>query len=117
MKKVILTGDRPTGNLHIGHYFGSIKNRVLLQDSYDTYIEATGSSDVIKKLRKNGHKIYIITSRLYTKEQSIKGELFRKMLEYWLKKNNIEYDKIIYCNDDKVVNDKYYVFEIRLGML
>ena len=39
MKKVILTGDRPTGNLHIGHYFGSIKNRVLLQDSYDTYIE------------------------------------------------------------------------------
>ena len=67
------------------------------------------ASDVIKKLRKNGHKIYIITSRLYTKEQSIKGELFRKMLEYWLKKNNIEYDKIIYCNDDKVVNDKYYV--------
>lgn len=28
----IMTGDRPTGNLHIGHYFGSLRNRVLLQD-------------------------------------------------------------------------------------
>ena len=29
-KKRILTGDRPTGKLHIGHYFGSLKNRVKL---------------------------------------------------------------------------------------
>ena len=28
----MLTGDRPTGPLHIGHYFGSLKNRVLLQN-------------------------------------------------------------------------------------
>ena len=32
MSKVILTGDRPTGNLHIGHYVGSIANRVRLQN-------------------------------------------------------------------------------------
>ncbi|MGT2926433.1 tryptophan--tRNA ligase [Streptococcus cuniculipharyngis] len=31
MKPIILTGDRPTGKLHIGHYVGSLKNRVLLQ--------------------------------------------------------------------------------------
>lgn len=31
-KPVILTGDRPTGKLHIGHYVGSLKNRVLLQE-------------------------------------------------------------------------------------
>ncbi len=37
--KTILTGDRPSGNLHLGHYFGSIKNRVLLQDEYETFIE------------------------------------------------------------------------------
>ena len=36
--KIILTGDRPTGKLHIGHYFGSLKNRVKLQDEYETYI-------------------------------------------------------------------------------
>lgn len=36
-KKRILTGDRPTGKLHLGHYFGSLMNRVRLQDEYDCY--------------------------------------------------------------------------------
>ena len=38
MKKIILTGDRPTGQLHIGHLFGSLLKRVELQDQYDSYI-------------------------------------------------------------------------------
>ncbi|MFC6617049.1 tryptophan--tRNA ligase [Deinococcus radiophilus] len=37
-RKRILTGDRPTGPLHIGHYVGSLKNRVKLQRDYDTFI-------------------------------------------------------------------------------
>lgn len=39
-KHVVLTGDRPTGRLHIGHYIGSLKNRVTLQNSgdYDNFI-------------------------------------------------------------------------------
>lgn len=36
-KKRILTGDRPTGHLHLGHWVGSIKNRVALQDQYECY--------------------------------------------------------------------------------
>jgi len=36
-KKVILTGDRPTGKMHLGHYVGSLVNRVRLQDEYDCY--------------------------------------------------------------------------------
>ena len=32
-RKVILTGDRPTGRLHIGHYVGSLRERVVLQNS------------------------------------------------------------------------------------
>ncbi len=36
--KRILTGDRPTGPLHIGHYFGSLQDRVRLQDEYETYV-------------------------------------------------------------------------------
>lgn len=36
-KKRILTGDRPTGKLHLGHYVGSLKNRVALQDKYECY--------------------------------------------------------------------------------
>jgi tryptophanyl-tRNA synthetase len=34
-REVILTGDRPTGPLHLGHYVGSLRNRVLLQDRHD----------------------------------------------------------------------------------
>ena len=33
MSKIILTGDRPTGRLHVGHYVGSLKRRVELQNS------------------------------------------------------------------------------------
>src|SRR3984885_9589681 len=38
MIKRILTGDRPTGPLHLGHYVGSLQNRVRLQDEYDTFV-------------------------------------------------------------------------------
>lgn len=38
MKKIILTGDRPSGPLHLGHYVGSLKNRVLLQDTCTQYV-------------------------------------------------------------------------------
>ena len=40
MKEIILTGDRPTGKLHLGHYIGSLKNRVTLQDDdrYESYV-------------------------------------------------------------------------------
>ncbi|KKQ62422.1 MAG: Tryptophan-tRNA ligase [Candidatus Shapirobacteria bacterium GW2011_GWF1_38_23] len=36
-KKRILTGDRPTGPLHLGHYIGTLKNRAALQDKYDCF--------------------------------------------------------------------------------
>jgi tryptophanyl-tRNA synthetase len=37
MKKRILTGDRPTGKLHLGHYVGTLKNRVRLQEEFDCF--------------------------------------------------------------------------------
>lgn len=37
-KRTILTGDRPSGPLHLGHYVGSLKNRVLLQESHEQFI-------------------------------------------------------------------------------
>lgn len=37
MKKIVLTGDRPTGKLHLGHYVGSLRKRVELQNSDDDY--------------------------------------------------------------------------------
>lgn len=59
MRKVILTGDRPTGALHIGHYIGSLKNRVEMQKDCETYIMVadtqaiTDNFDDIKKVRDN----------------------------------------------------------------
>ena len=38
VRKRILTGDRPTGRLHLGNYAGTLENRVKLQDTYDTFL-------------------------------------------------------------------------------
>jgi tryptophanyl-tRNA synthetase len=37
-KKIVLTGDRPTGPLHLGHYVGSLKNRLLLQETCQQFV-------------------------------------------------------------------------------
>ena len=37
-RKRILTGDTPTGKLHLGHYVGTLENRIKLQDEYETFI-------------------------------------------------------------------------------
>ena len=63
--KRILTGDRPTGNMHIGHYFGSLLSRVDLQDKFDTYIliadvqALTDNFNNPEKVRKNVNKILL----------------------------------------------------------
>ncbi|MEI7709546.1 MAG: tryptophan--tRNA ligase [bacterium] len=58
--KIVLTGDRPTGKLHLGHYVGSIKNRVKLQDeaAKSFYMVAdiqalTDNADNPEKVRSN----------------------------------------------------------------
>ena len=62
MKKIILTGDRPTGKLHVGHYVGSLKGRVALQNSgaYDEIFimiadaqALTDNADHPEKVRQN----------------------------------------------------------------
>ena len=57
-KEILLTGDRPTGKLHIGHYIGSLKNRVKLQNSgkYDPYIMIADTQDLTDNAR-NPEKI------------------------------------------------------------
>ena len=64
-KKRIVTGDRPTGRLHIGHYFGSLKKRVEMQNSgeYDPYIliadvqALTDNFNNPDKVRKNVREV------------------------------------------------------------
>ena len=63
MKKRILTGDRPTGPLHLGHYFGALKDRVALQDEYDTFViiadvqALTDNFNDPKKVRDNVYQV------------------------------------------------------------
>jgi tryptophanyl-tRNA synthetase len=59
MKKIILTGDRPSGRLHLGHLVGSLQNRVRLQDEYEQYVmiadlqALTDNFDHPEKMREN----------------------------------------------------------------
>ena len=66
-KKIVLTGDRPTGRLHIGHYFGSLKTRVEMQnhEEYEPYIliadvqALTDNFNNPEKVRKNVREVAI----------------------------------------------------------
>lgn len=58
-KKIVLTGDRPTGPLHLGHYVGSLKQRVQLQHEYSQYVmiadvqALTDNFETPEKVRNN----------------------------------------------------------------
>ena len=66
-KKTILTGDRPTGKLHLGHYVGSLKNRVRLQDEYRCFfiiadlhtLTTKPSKDDIEKIADNAREMVL----------------------------------------------------------
>ena len=66
-KKRILTGDRPTGKLHLGHYVGSLANRVRLQDEYECFfiiadlhtLTTRPEREHILKIRHNVREIVI----------------------------------------------------------
>ena len=70
MQKIILTGDRPTGRLHVGHYAGSLKERVELQNSgqFDKVFimiadaqALTDNAEHPEKVRENVLEVLLIT--------------------------------------------------------
>lgn len=90
-------------------------NKYLVE--YVTKIEPRRfASEVIKKLRQEGNKIYIITAR---NEEGLPAEAYGKMQELtkqWLIQNEIEYDKIIFASDTEkkekcIENDITYMIE------
>ncbi len=66
-RKRILTGDRPTGKLHLGHYVGSVANRLRLQDTYDCFfivadlhtLTTKPDKESIQALRQNVHDVVL----------------------------------------------------------
>jgi len=66
MKKRILTGDRPTGKLHLGHYVGSLANRVKLQDEYECFFIVAD--------------LHMLTTKISKKEISQTDEIVRHLV-------------------------------------
>lgn len=67
-RKRILTGDRPTGKLHIGHLIGSIQNRVKLQNEYETFVEIAniqGFTDNVNNPKKIRESVYELLCDYY----------------------------------------------------
>ncbi len=73
-------------------------------DFWDKYLEFYAvnekarpfASEVIKKLKKDGHEIYIVTARWLTNRDDSIGENMRKIVKKWLLENEIIYDKLIF---------------------
>ena len=67
MRKRILTGDRPTGRPHLGHYVGSFKSRVKLQEEYETYLLVADlhmlttkqSKEHVEEVAKNARRLVL----------------------------------------------------------
>jgi len=90
-KKIILTGDRPTGKLHLGHYVGSLKNRVELQNSgdYDVFVFAA-DLQALTDNAKNPKKIqdlYYNMEILLNIYNDLEDE-YKKFIPYILKDHN-----------------------------
>ena len=106
-EKIILTGDRPTGRLHIGHYVGSLKRRVDLQNAGDyskmfIFIAdsqaLTDNIDNPEKVRQN----VIIKSQW-------KNDCFINTVNYFSKKVNVSFCHVqnmsLLCTNFEVNNE------------
>ncbi len=62
-KGIILTGDRPTGPLHVGHYVGTLANRVRLQDEYKVFLVVAD----YHALTRTAEKDHVVATRRYSR--------------------------------------------------
>ena len=60
----ILTGDRPTGPLHLGHYVGTLANRVRLQDEYEVFLLVAD----YHALTRTAEKEHVVATRQYSRD-------------------------------------------------
>ena len=59
-----------------------------------------GAKQTIRTLRKDSHKIFIISKRVFTTHDNFRGRLMRFLMRNWLWRNGIRYDEIIFCDND-----------------
>ena len=63
-RKRILTGDRPTGPLHLGHYVGTLANRVRLQDEYEVFLLVADYHALTRHVEKE----HVVATRQFTRD-------------------------------------------------
>ena len=87
MKQVILTGDRPTGRLHVGHYVGSLKERVRLQNSgkfdeiYIMIADAQALTDNAELTELSFYYMNLVTVARVQRNPTVKAEIKQKNFE------------------------------------
>jgi uncharacterized HAD superfamily protein len=59
-----------------------------------------GAKLVTRKLHADGHRIYIITKRVFTCKDTFMGKLMRFIVRNWLWRNGIRYHEIVFCDND-----------------
>jgi len=59
-----------------------------------------GAKDLLHKLKKDGHRVLIITKRAYTCRGGVKGRLMRLLVRGWLMRNKILFQRIVFCDSD-----------------
>lgn len=75
---------------------------------YNKNVIATeGMKELIDKLRKEGHRVYILSSRAMAEKNNIIGAIMRKLVEESLERNQIDVDGIIYCSPSNSEKEKY----------
>lgn len=84
-------------------------SKEIEMDFWNEYLESYAinekarpfASEIIKKLKEDGHEIYIITARWLTNIDDDKGEKMRDIVRKWLFENDILYDELIFSKGDK----------------
>lgn len=66
----------------------------------------SGAAETIRRLKEDGHRIIIITSRVYTAGTGPMGFFPRSVLKRWLKKRGVIYDAIVFCQGSAVAKAK-----------
>jgi len=59
-----------------------------------------GAKTTVRQLRKDGHKIFIISKRVFTCQDDFMGKLMRFIVRNWLWRNGIKYNEIVFCDND-----------------
>ena len=64
------------------------------------------SVECLKKLKEDGHEVYLVTNRKFLNEHNLKSSIYRYLLNCWLARNKIVYDGIVYCSNEFSLEEK-----------